>query len=243
MTDNIFSIKSPVNVNSVGFDGKMSVADAMSIFQYAVTLHTEEMGVGFNSVLNNHGAKWVIAKARFEITRFPANGETIKAVTWPLKPGVMRFGRCFSIRDEQEFDCINAYTDWCLLDKNTSEVLKTSILGELFPQYLTERKDGKYSNFTLDVTQQNLCYKRTMRLSDLDINGHVNNISYIRMALDCFSGSEMKNMTIKSFEMIYRRQCFEKETLALYRADDGDGCYIEARAQNGDVVFTATVNK
>lgn len=29
----------------------------MSMFQYAVTLHTDEMGVGFDSVLNNHGAK------------------------------------------------------------------------------------------------------------------------------------------------------------------------------------------
>ncbi len=243
MTDNIFSVKSPVNVNTVGFDGKMSVADAMSMFQYAVTLHTDEMGVGFDSVLNNHGAKWVIAKARFEISRFPSKGETVKAVTWPLKPGAKRFGRCFSIRDEHDRDCINAYTDWCLLDKSTSEVLNTSVLGELFPEYRTERKVGRYSKFTLEVTQQNLRYKRTMRLSDLDINGHVNNISYIRMALDCFSCSEMKVMTIKSFEMIYRRQCFEGETLAFYRADDGDGCYIEAHAQNGDVVFTATVNK
>lgn len=243
MTENIFSMQSLVNVNTVGFDEKMSIADAMSMFQFAVSVHTDAMGVGYYDVLNGHRAKWVIAKARFEINRFPRNGETVNVITWPLKPGIMRFGRCFEIKDKDNISCINAYTDWCIIDKNNSEVLKTSTLGKLFPEYRTERTVGKYSNFSLKLTEKDFCFKRTMRLSDLDLNGHVNNISYIRMALDCFSSEEMKNTSVKSFEMCYRRQCFEGETLSLYRGTDGDGYYIEALTENNETVFTATVNK
>ena len=243
MTENIFSMQSLVNVNTVGFDGRMSVADVMSMFQYAVTIHTDAMDVGYNSVLNGHNAKWVIAKVRFEISRLPENGETVNIITWPLKPGIMRFGRCFELKDEENTSCVNAYTDWCIIDKDSFEVLKTSTLGELFPEYRTERRVGKYSNFSLKLSDGDFCYKKTIRLSDLDLNGHVNNVSYIRMAQDCFSSAEMQKLDIKSFEMVYRRQCFEGETLSFYRGTDGEGYYIEAVAENGETVVTANINK
>lgn len=243
MTNNIYSVKSPVNVNTVGFDGKMNIADAMAVFQYAVTLHTEELGVGYQSVLKNHGAKWVISKIRFEVERFPENGEIIETSTWPLRPGHLRFGRCFSIKDESGADCVTARSNWCIIDKDSSQVMDTSVLKIPISEYLTECRTGNYSKFSMELTEDDLCYKRKMRLCDLDLNGHVNNIAYLRMALDCFSSREMKELEIKSFEMVYRKQCFEGETISLYRGNDKDGFYIEAKTEDGDIVFTAAINK
>lgn len=243
MTENIFSMQSSINVSNVGFDGRLSIAGAMSMFQYAVTLHTNAMGVGYNDVLNKHGAKWVIAKVRLEIDRFMENGESATVVTWPLKPGIMRFGRCFELLDADRKSCINAYTDWCIIDKDSFEVLRSDKLGELFPEYLTRRVVKKYSNFSLKLNDSDFVYKKIIRLSDLDINGHVNNISYIKMAQDCFSCAEMRDIHIKTFEMNYKRQCFEGDALCLYRGTDGQGFYIEAVTDNNEKVFTATVNK
>lgn len=243
MTDNIFSMNTTINVNNAGFDGRLTVAGAMSLFQYAVTLHTDAMGIGYDDVLNKHGAKWVIAKARFEIDSLPRNGQAVTVVTWPLKPGIMRFGRCFELLDSSGKSCINAYTDWCIIDKDSFEVLRTDRLGQLLPQYLTTRHVKKYSNFSLELSETDFCYKKVIRLSDLDINGHVNNISYIKMAMDCFTCSEAEKLNISSFEMNFKRQCFEGDTFSLYRKGDGQGYYIEAADSSGIKIFTASINK
>ena len=105
-------------------------------------------------------------------------------------------------------------------------------------EYLTDRAiTGSFSQKKEEMCQANVVYTKTVRASDLDINRHVNNISYIKMALDCFDTDALSALDIKSFEMYYISQCYEKEVITLYRK----GNCIEAR--RGDTpVFRCTVN-
>lgn len=242
MTENKLTYKTITNTGTVGFDNKMGIADVMNVFQTAVALHTQDTCVGFKQLLENENAKWIISRIRFEIDRFPENCEDITVETWPLEASRLRFERCFELHDSKGI-AVNAISDWVVIDADTSAPRRASSIPMPFESYLTKRcVTNKYSMVSADVTADDICYVKTIRVSDLDLNGHVNNISYIKMAVDCFKTDELEKLCMKSFEMYYKEQCFEGENVTLYRKAVEDGYYIEAR-KDETVVFKAVVNK
>lgn len=237
---NIYEKTETLSANGISYDGCISIAGVMEQFQDIVCRHTEEMGIGFSAILRENNAKWVITRIRFEIDRLPINNESIRVVTWPLKPGLIKFNRAFLMRDSAERDLVRAYSDWCIIDADSGMPIKTGALKNPIDEYIDDRCiHGRYSNLKYLPSEDEFCYEKTVRVSDLDLNSHVNNISYIRMATDCFSTAQMPKL--HTFEMSYKRQCFENDTIKLYKRQT-DGGYLIGATNNGDTVFTAAVN-
>ncbi len=226
-----------ITMNDVDFSGKTDIARTMAIFQQAVTEHTALLDADSPAVKRKLNAKWVITRARFEIEKCLCIGDSYTVSTWPLEAKMLRFGRGFTL-EKDGVRVASAYTDWCLLDIDTDEVIRAKNLVMPIDEYITDKAvRGTFSQRKEEMTDADIVYTKTVRASDLDINRHVNNISYIRMALDCFDTDELLALDIKSFEMYYLSQCYEKEVITLYRKGD---C-IEAR--RGDIpVFRCTVN-
>lgn len=226
-----------ITMSDTAFDGKAGIAEIMRIFQSAVTQHTHLLGVDAPAVYKKLGAKWVITRIRFEIDKRLRVGDEYTVSTWPLEAKPLRFGRSFVI-STKDGTAVRAYSDWCLLDTKTDAVIRSSRLSMPIDEYLTDTvTESKFSMAKGEFTADDALFSRTMRVSDLDLNRHVNNISYIKLALDCFSANELDALDIKSFEMYYVSQCYEGDTLTLYR----NGNCIEARC-GADTVFRCTVN-
>lgn len=218
----------------VCFNGKMSVADIMETVQYAVMMHTEVMDVGFKKMLETYNGKWVIAKLRLEFENAISNGDALHIETWPHKPSLLKFGRSFKITDSEGIAYVNGYSDWCIIDADSFEIKRSRDIAFPEMEYITEKTiSGKYSNIGFDGGQ--FVYDKTVRVSDLDINGHVNNVNYIRMAMDCFSSSELKNFDIKSFDMHFTAQCFEGDKISMYRAYKDGFIIINAKKEDTEV--------
>ncbi len=238
---NRFDKSGIIKMRSVGYNGKMSIADAMGLFQEAVSAHTKLLGLDFMSMRKKYNAKWVISRVRFEIDSLPEIDDEYTVSTWPLKAGTVRFDRSFVLSCKEK-SAVRALTEWCVLDADTQSVKRANVVSFPFDNFLEDRViTGKFSGVRCEVSQDDAVYSRTMRVSDLDINEHVNNISYIRLALDCFSSAELESIDIKSFEMYYVMQCFEGQTLTLYKKEIENGYYIEAK-KDGKTVFRCTVN-
>ena len=61
---------------------------------------------------------------------------------------------------------------------------------------------------------------------DIDINRHVNNIAYLRLAENVFSFCELEKKRIVGFETDFLAQSFEGEKAFAYRRDDGNVIYV-----------------
>ena len=238
MTENKLTYDTVITTNAVGFNKKMGVAHVMELFQYALTLQTYDTCIGFDRLIKEQNAKWIISRIRFEFDGFPQNGDTVRVETWPLSPGRLRFERSFELYCGDK-KTARAISDWVIIDADTSAPRRANSVPMPFDDYLTARAvETPYSQYSEEVDEDDLCYIKEIRVSDLDLNGHVNNISYIRMATDCFSTEEIEKLDIRSFEMYYREQCFEGDRICIYRKGD----YIEAKKE-GITVFRAVLNK
>lgn len=242
MENVVYTRNTVADICNVGADMVMTAADVMEEFQHALDRHGELMGIGFAKMRTEYDAKWVITKIRFEIDALPRSGQNIETKTWALKPGAIRCSRAFSMTADGA-PAVRALSDWCIMSRSDDRLLKVSDTGLVISQFQNDRAiKTPFANPSYEPSADELVYSRKMLASDLDFNSHVNNVSYVRMAVDCFTSHELHSINMRSFELHYARQCYEGETVSFYRRAESDGFLICAEC-GGMRVFTAAVNK
>ncbi|MBQ8606297.1 MAG: hypothetical protein IJ408_06120 [Clostridia bacterium] len=232
---NYLDFTKTLNINDVAFDGKMLPQDIMGLFQQAVTAHTFEMELDFASILRKYNAKWFIVSAHLEIERAPAIDETVTVRTWPQKASALKFPRAFTMKDENGNIVASAMTQWCIVDHDTNEIMRAKTLEFPFDEFIEEDPTSTRGRIPVSDAGER-CYSRKMLLSDIDLNRHVNNVSYIRIGMDCFSSAELENMQITALDIQYKLQCYEGDTLDLYRLETENGYIIEGK-RGEDSIF------
>ena len=63
----------------------------------------------------------------------------------------------------------------------------------------------------------------TVRSTDIDFGGHMNNGVYPKVFLGEYSTKELKALNIKEMEISFRSPCFEGETLSVFRRQTETG--------------------
>lgn len=234
---NYYELTKKLNIDNVGFDARAMPCHIMAMFQEAITLHTFEMGVDFASIRKKHKAKWFVISTRLEIEKRPAIDDTVLIKTWPLKSSALKFPRVTVMTDDKGNTLAKSMTDWCIADVDTDEILRANTLEFPFDEFLSENPMNKRCRIPLCETGE-LCYSKKILLSDLDLNRHVNNVQYIKFATDCFTMEEFDSMNFKSLDIQYKLQCFEGDTLDIYKTKTQNGYVIEGKRLE-DTVFMA----
>ena len=236
---NKYTYTKKLNITDVGFDGSTAINNVMDLFQQAVTLHTEIMGVDTPSINEKYNAKWFIVSAHFEFNKMPRIYDDITVHTWPLPASAIKFPRAFVLENDKGETLATCMTQWCTVDRDSGEFVRASVIKMPFDEYITDdptTERGRVPNTPCDT----LCYERKMLTSDIDMNNHVNNVAYIRMAMDCFSTKELSAMDIKSFDISFKNQCFEGDTVSFYKQTTEDGWLIEAKIED-KTIFKAKI--
>lgn len=212
-----------ITENDVDFRRKYNLCSLMRHYHKVVDEHALAMGVDSTTVMRDYGAKWILTKVRVEIERFPSWHDEIEVETWIYPPGVVRLDREAAFRDKNgQFARMSS--EWCLIDKDTNFPRRPSKAG--YPVDMEHRKERgveSYSKIVNKFEGENKSFSHTVRVSDLDMNEHMNNVAYIRLACDTFSAKEVINSSIKAFEIVFKNQCYEGEILDVYRKSDESG--------------------
>ena len=236
---NYFEYNKKLNIDDVSFTGYQSPADIMATFQSAITLHTLDLGVDFESIHKSINAKWFIVHTRIEIEKTPKIHDEVTVCTWPLKASAVKFPRACTMKDKEGNTLACAMTDWCIVDFDSGELLRSNRLSFPFDEFLSDVPTKEKGRIPV-CEKGELCYNRKMLVSDLDLNRHVNNVTYIRIALDSFSSAELESITIKSMDMQYKMQCFEGQTLSVYKMKTEDGYIIDGLCDD-NIIFRAKI--
>ena len=234
--------KDYVRFEDVGENGLITATAAMRRFQAAANQHTVDMHVSGPELEASCGGRWIITKMRMEFDRAPAIGEEFEIATWPLKTGSVKFPRCWKMTVGGE-TAIRATSDWCILSRDDDSLIKAS--DSPYPadaEHCEEKAvSSKYIAARFTPEESEYHHTRIIRWSDVDYNGHTNNLHYLNMTFDCFSGSELKEKQLTAVEMHYMRQTYEGDEIMLYRRESEAGTNLIAGLVNGETVFRAAV--
>ena len=234
--------KDYIKFENVGENAILTASAAMDLFLAAANQHTVDMHVSGPELEASCGGRWIITKMRMEFDKAPKLGEDYEIATWPLKAGSVKFPRCYTMTIGGE-SAVRAISDWCVLSRADDSLIKSSDVP--FPtdrEYCEEKAvSAKYIASHFAPEEGDYHHTRVIRWSDIDYNGHTNNLHYLNMTFDCFSGKEMKENIVSAVEMHYMRQTYEGNEIMLYRREMEPGVNLVAGLVDGETVFRAAV--
>ncbi len=228
---NFMTKKLAIQSYYMDFRKKLSLPACMGMFQDIANDHGESLGVDRWSLLKTSNAFWVITKVKMKITDFPELDQKVDITTWTIDNSAVKFERDCTLKNGKQ-PLVNIRSEWVALDATTRRIRPAKTIN--FPFDMKNRKvravPEKYSNFNYLISQEDLCYSRTIYSTDIDVNNHVNNCYYSKFVLDCFSTSFLNTNKLTEYEIHFINECTEGEKLNLFKQKINDKTYyVEAR--------------
>lgn len=238
--ENIFRVRA----FDVDANGRLKVNTILDYFQDAASNDAERLNFGYSNFVPR-GLTWVLSWAKFEFIEYPKFIDEIKIQTW----GKKQF-KLYSIRDyllfnsKDEIIC-RGTSAWLLLDSKSP---RPKILTQLFPAIKMLDSNDALPDLPQKIipsSETEMIYSTQIRYSDIDLNQHANNASYIKFMLDCFDKEFHRDHIIKSLVVSFNAESKYGDEIQLYKGTEKEiplTHHIEAKnLSSSKVVFQALV--
>lgn len=225
-----------VGPSMVDATGNLKLVNFFSLFQEIASRNSDEIGIGKDKTTDN-GIDWIISRVRVDFYDLIPHGETEEFYTYPseLKNGFI-FCRNGGIRNKDNKILAQVSSMWALIDNKTRRLIMRPNLP-----YVVDSLKGETPLPLPEKVQPEECsffYKRTMRYSDCDLNGHVNNTRYIEMISDIFPLDFYRSHLITRLDINYVNELHDGDEVNIYLSSDNT--YVEGRV-NDKVSFVAKI--
>ena len=171
-----------VRFGSIDTSNSLTLNAVFNFFQEAAISHADNLGVGREALAKTNQA-WILSRISVLADRRPLYGETVTVRTWPRGSEKLFILRDFDIRGADDIPVVRARSCWLIIDAEKRRPLRPQPLIAGLP--LNEGMDALPCS-SCPPERVNLTEKAERRAlyTDLDYNGHVNNVSYIRWIED-----------------------------------------------------------
>lgn len=215
-------------------EGRLRWASLGDLLQEVAWKHADSRD--FGQALFDKGLVWILSRFQIEVKKMPRWGDKIKVETAGRGVSKLFALREFSVTDEAGDMLAWAMSAWLLLDIKTKRPQRpTAVLpGELFDPIADESLLPPKVDRTGSAT---LHTKITVLPSDLDMNNHVNNVSYIRWIEDVALSN---NFPMNSLEINYLAEALCGEAIDIAASKVGKRIFITG-THKGKEIFAASV--
>jgi medium-chain acyl-[acyl-carrier-protein] hydrolase len=217
--------------------GHLKLHDLLAIIQEASIEGSAFAGAGVEKI-RQHNLYWVVMSYRFEIYRLPVLDERVIVSTYPSDNKVFIYPRQYKICDQKGNVLIRGTSLWALLDLSTHKPTGPESNGFLL-QGVHEEGELPWPP-RLIVNDAPLVETREVKPSDLDFNGHMNNIRYLEFALDTEKEVFEDAHEVTSFQINFLSETHLGAEMALYR-EVKDGNYRYEGKVADKSVFALTI--
>ena len=239
--NNTYKLNHTVSYSEVDSFYKLRLDYILLLFQNIADLHSKEMGIDGETLLQKSDVFWVLTKVKLKITELPRFSDDLTIETWPLKAKGVRYDRDFKLSEEGKTFVMGS-SEWCTLDYTTHKLRRVDSVD--YPQDMPFREERSGAGELLRV-KESVCdadFHHSYRSSfvDIDTNKHTNNVAYLRMVLNCFSPDEFEAIKIDEFQINFLAQTFHDDEIKLYKKKTDYGFYIEGHC-NETTVFNCII--
>lgn len=229
-----FSHEFEVGSFQVHPDGEIRMFALADLLQEIAWRHADSGDFG-RSLLENQ-QMWVLSRFEIKVYSFPKWGDKIRIFTGGRGAEKLFAFREFMVWDEKENVLARAMSSWLLLHTQTKRIQKPdSVLPkELFDPLKKPIWQPEKLSF-----MGNLIGEEEIKVqhSDLDLNHHVNNTSYIRWVENSLSEFGEK---AREISMNYLSECHAGDRIALSVAKLGEEIFVLGESNTKPVFLAKT---
>lgn len=219
----------PEEVDSSGF---ISIKILQKKIQSASDQHGYLLGFGFDD-MNRIGLFWVVSRLMVEITSLPRIADEITIETWLEAPTSAGINRFYVLYDKYQDIMVQGMAKWSLVRRDTLKLEKMtecSFITNLI--FESDSPHFKYPELKR-IPRQNPLEKtqsvfRTVQLSEIDFNNHVNNTEYIQYMID----STQPGTNLEMYQITYTFPLYVDNKIQMDLFESGNRTIIEGYVVN-----------
>lgn len=216
-----------IHVYETGPDGKLSLCSMFNYLQDIASDHAIRLGFGREDLMRDNRF-WVLSRIYAEITTLPEWEDSIIIKTWPDGTDRLFALRNFDLSFPDGKHIASATSSWLILDRTTKKVQRPdNILAQFYSDLQPNHSPIRYaSKLELPAEENMKSDLHRIKVSDLDINLHTNNVRYLAWVSDCYNLEFMMKNVPGSVEINYLAESqFDEEIVIKTSQEKMNGAF------------------
>ena len=238
LAKNPLVFQKPRTITSAYIDvsGKMGLAQTVLMVQDNITENFGAMKMD-NFVVKEKGGFWVVYKAKFKFLKRPYWRDKVVTTSFPADNQLIRLNENTAITTVEGEPIIFAKQEMCCLSLDRHRPMRLSDVDfptEGFPDaFMTD----EFDRFNVKPEEYEEVYQQKVLPQHIDMSHHMNNIEYVKLALNVFSASDLELCIPSELEVHYLGESEEGQTMRVFRADHNGATYMRILDENDRDVF------
>ena len=235
-----------VRAYEVGPNGKATMVSIFNYLQEAASNHAAGLKADKQN-LEHLNLTWVLSRVHIQMDQYPEWHEVVRIETWPSKKETYYGLRDFFIYGGQQNLIGRATTSWMMIDfKKRKPVKLPEFLNGLENTKKGRALDDPFKHLSV-LTEVENQHKFIVRMSDLDVNNHVNSGHYIDWALEAVPKVIHDKYWVHDLQANYRAEALYGDRIIsqiqAFRKEDGFEIYHRVMREKDDKELFRAVSK
>ena len=210
--DKIYQKQYEISATAADCFGRLKPGHLLGLVQDAAGDHSKLLGTGRDALEKKH-LFWAVIRHRVQISRLPGSGEKITLETWPMPTTRTAYPRASIAFDREGKELFRCVSLWVLMDQNTRAMVLPGKSG-ISLDGLVRGNELAIPGSLIPKTME-YQMRRTVRFTDLDINGHMNNCRYLDWVTDLLPSSFHQEHPMREFSVSYLSEVTEGTEVTL----------------------------
>ena len=187
----------------------------LDLMQEAANTNASALGFGYDEMIDSNMA-WVLSRIHVKFTGTPKWRQEDNLKTWHKGLARLFYLRDFILYDKEYNTMALATTSWLIIDLNTRRLVRNNDLAlSDTPMHAIETPADKVV-VPVDIEPE-LVRKHPVTWSEVDTNGHVNNVKYVTWAIDAVKPEDIKQHPLKELLINYDAEVMPGDTVKISR--------------------------
>lgn len=209
----------------------------LDMMQEAANNNATSLGFGYDELIETNTA-WVLSRIHLRFNRYPQWRDKVNLRTWHKGTAKLFYLRDFILSDSNGETLAVATSSWLIIDLNTRRLVRNSDLASN-PEKCTKEdaiaEPAEKVVLPVDVEPE-LIRKHPVTWSEIDPNGHVNNVKYVVWAMDAVKLEDIKEKPLKELLINYDAEVMPGDVVKISRVrienEEGITYYITGRVDD-----------
>lgn len=209
----IFEKEWRLNFTQCYSNGRLKYSELNNMLQVTASEHAEHLGFGYQN-MSEANQVWVLSRMLIEIITLPRYTETVVVKTWIQDFTGSRTQRNFEVIQDDRV-IIRASSLWVVFNLKTRRAATLSLGTDhmvYHPDRTTIGRDLKKIDGRAHFT---ILTDYWIRLSDLDIANHANNVKYMEWCFDAISPERVLAGKIRYIAMNFLKELHGGDTVQI----------------------------
>ena len=229
--------KFEIGFRDVGKSNKLTNKALLGFLEDIAGKHSNMAGYGLNNI-EKTSVTWVLLNWKIKVFNNPLYGETVFVKTWARDTAKFYTYRDFEVYNKNSELIAIATSKWALLDAKTMSLIK--IPNEVIAPYEIETKkvfgEEPEPNKIMIPNEISSVSNYIVQRKDIDINGHVHNVTYMDIAYEVLPEEVYNNIDCSSFEIMYKKETKLGETVKCFYSKIDNAHYIVMKTEDEKAV-------